>query len=72
MSNCKYFQECEFVLQYVAQVKPHWDDFVNLYCHGDFQDICKRLEWFETYGSKPAPDLMPTGRRVPEMIDEQK
>jgi hypothetical protein len=71
MSVCKYFQECEFVLQYVARVKPHWDDFISLYCHGDFQDVCKRLEWFETYGDKPAPDLMPTGRRVPVMIDKQ-
>ena len=72
MPKCKHFQDCEFVLRYVAQVKPHWDDFVSLYCYGDFQDICKRLDWIDKHGSKPAPDLMPTGHHVPGVIDDQK
>ena len=64
MSKCQHFQDCEFVLRYVSRVKPHWDDFVSLYCHGDFQDVCKRLEWITEHGEKPAPKLMPTGRLV--------
>ena len=68
MKECRYFQECEFVLHYVAQVKPHWDDFVNLYCHGDFQDVCKRREMFVRFKTRPEPDLMPTGQRVPGIL----
>lgn len=64
MAKCQYFNDCEFVLRYVPKVKPHWDDFVSLYCQGDFQDICKRLEWINMHGAKPAADLMPTGQRV--------
>ena len=70
MDQCLHFQECEFVLRYVAQVQPHWDDFVSHYCHGDFQDVCARRKWFETHGTKPAAVLMPTGSRVPGMMDE--
>ena len=57
--ECKYLPECEFVLHYVAQFKPHWDDFVSLYCRGDFQDVCKRLEHYKVNGPRPDPDLMP-------------
>lgn len=71
MSKCQYLHECEFVLRYVAKVKPHWDDFVSLYCHGDFQDVCKRLEYFRVHGTRPAPDLMPTGHHVPGIIDQE-
>lgn len=70
MEKCQHFKDCEFVLRYVSQVKPHWDDFVSLYCHGDFQDVCKRLEWIREHNSKPAPELMPTGNRVPELINK--
>ena len=69
MQECKYLKECEFVLHYVSQVKPHWNDFVRLYCRGDFQDVCKRREKFERDNIRPAPDLMPTGQRVPGMLD---
>ena len=65
MSECKYLQDCDFVLRHVARVAPHWDDFVKHYCRGDFQDICKRLEYFKEHGARPEPDLMPTGRMVP-------
>ena len=71
MSECKYLTNCEFVLKYVAKVKPHWDEFVTLYCHGDFQDVCKRLELCDMYGSMPAPDLMPTGQKVPIIVDKK-
>ncbi len=70
LSRCKYFTDCEFVLRYVSKVKPHWDDFVSLYCHGDFQDVCKRYEWMAEHGRKPSPELMPTGRLVPGMVDQ--
>jgi hypothetical protein len=69
MKECRYLLDCEFVLHYVAQVKPHWDDFVTLYCRGDFQDVCKRREQFERYRKRPEPDLMPTGQRVPEILE---
>jgi hypothetical protein len=68
MKECRDLQECEFVLQYVAQVEPHWDDFVTLYWRGDFQDVCKRREMFERGNSRPEPDLMPTGQRVPGIL----
>ena len=68
MIECKYLKDCEFVLSYVAQVEPHWDDFVSLYCRGDFQDVCKRRAWFKEHGTKPGQDLMPTGQRVPGMM----
>lgn len=68
MATCAHLQECEFVLDYVARAKPHWDDFVSLYCQGSFQDVCHRLAWFEKFGSKPPADLMPTGKRVPEIL----
>ena len=70
MSLCPHFKECEFVLRYVSQVKPHWDDFVSHYCQGDFQDVCKRLEWFREKGTKPPADLMPTGHKVPYIPEE--
>jgi hypothetical protein len=70
MAKCQHFQDCEFVLRYVSKVKPHWDDFVSHYCDGDFQDMCKRLAWIEEHGTKPAPELMPTGRTVPELMDQ--
>ena len=69
MSECQHLRECEFVLRYVSQVKPHWDDFVSLYCRGEFQDVCKRLEHFSKTGSRPDSDLMPTGHRVPEIVE---
>ena len=72
MLECQYLKDCEFVLRYVAQVKPHWDDFISLYCYGDFQDVCKRREWFLAHGTKPSPDLMPTGNRVPAVVDRNK
>ena len=68
MTECKHLKDCEFVLDYVAQVKPHWDDFVSLYCHGDFQEVCKRLAWFKEHDAKPGSDLMPTGQRVPGIM----
>ena len=69
MARCEHFQDCEFVLRHVARVKPHWDDFVSLYCNGDFQDVCKRRAWFKEHGTEPSPDLMPTGKTVPELSD---
>jgi len=67
--ECKHLKDCSFVLRYVARIEPHWDDFVSLYCRGDFQDMCKRLEWFRTYNSMPSAELMPTGHKVPEIVD---
>jgi hypothetical protein len=32
MQECQHLNSCEFVLHYMAQAKPHWDDFVSLYC----------------------------------------
>ena len=72
MTECRYLHECEFVLRYVAQVKPHWDDFVSLYCHGDFQDVCKRLQYFMEHGTQPDSGLMPTGQRVPGIIEQEQ
>ena len=70
MSDCMYLKECVFVLEHVAKVRPHWDDFVALYCRGDFQDVCKRLERLRGDGPPPEPDLMPTGHRVPTISDQ--
>jgi hypothetical protein len=70
MTECKHFRDCEFVLRYVPQVKPHWDDFVSHYCRGDFQDICKRLQRFKTNGTMPEPDLMPNGNKVPYILND--
>ena len=69
MPPCDHMQDCEFVLTYVAKVEPHWDDFVKHYCNGSFQDVCQRLKWFQEHGTKPPADLMPTGQRVPEMLE---
>lgn len=71
MQPCVHMKDCEFILTYVGKVKPHWDDFVNLYCQGSFQDVCHRLRWYQEHGSKPPADLMPTGHRVPEALDMQ-
>jgi len=68
MQTCSYFQHCEFVLTYVAKVRPHWDDFINLYCHGSFQDVCRRRTWFAEKNDAPPADLMPTGNRVPNIL----
>ena len=70
MARCQHFKDCEFVLLYVVKMKPHWDDFVSYYCDGDFQDVCKRLAWFNEHDTRPAPDLMPTGCIVPEFSDQ--
>ena len=72
MASCRHLKNCEFVLLYVKQVKPHWDDFVNLYCHGDFQDVCKRLEAIEKHGRKPEPELMPTGQMISGILLNDK
>ena len=72
MSQCKHFKECEFVLRYVSRVKPHWDDFVSLYCHGNFQDVCKRLEWVNEHNEMPPPELMPTGRYVDGLLRDNQ
>lgn len=69
MTECKHLRDCEFVLRYVAQVKPHWDDFVTHYCRGDFQDVCKRLEHYREFGIRPEPDLMPNGNTVPDIMN---
>ena len=69
MTECRYLRECEFVLRYVSQVKPHWDDFVNLYCRGDLQGFCKRRQSFGECGAKPEANLMPTGHIVPGIIE---
>ena len=69
MAECKHLRDCEFVLRYVAQVKPHWDDFVSHYCRGEFQDVCKRLERYRQGGPRPDADLMPTGHRVPDIVN---
>jgi hypothetical protein len=71
MVECKHLHECEFVLRYVEQVKPHWDDFVTLYCRGVFKENCKRFESFEKLKVKPAPTLMPTGHSVPDILDKK-
>ena len=71
MQECQYLDDCEFVLRYVAKVKPHWDDFVTHYCRGDFQDNCKRLEQFRELGSRPESALMPTGHRVPHIVNKE-
>jgi hypothetical protein len=70
MQECKYFAECEFVLHYVAQVAPHWNDFVTHYCRGEFQDVCERGKVFEGGEARPAPGLMPTGQMVPDILTE--
>lgn len=71
MKECLHFTDCEFVLRYVTKVKPHWDDFVRLYCRGDLQDVCKRLELFNTEGRCPDDDFMPTGHRVPSIVSDK-
>ena len=72
MSECQHLHDCEFVLRYVARVKPHWDDFVSLYCRGVFQENCKRLEQLRELGFCPDPKLMPTGHRVPHVLDQDQ
>ena len=67
--TCPYFEQCEFVLTYISKVEPHWDDFVTHYCKGSFQELCKRKSWFTEQGTPPPVDLMPTGNRVPEIIE---
>lgn len=69
MQECKHLNECEFVLRYVTQVKPHWDDFVSLYCCGDFKENCKRLQHFNEQGTCPDSKLMPTGQMVPQILE---
>ena len=71
MQECQHLNNCEFVLRYVAQVKPHWDDFVSLYCCGDFQENCQRFEHFKAHGMLPASALMPTGQRVPQNLEKE-
>ena len=71
MQECQHLNNCEFVLRHVAQVKPHWDDFVSLYCCGAFQENCKRLEYFKTHGMLPDSALMPTGQRVPQNLENE-
>ena len=68
MQECQHLNSCEFVLRYVAQVKPRWDDFVSLYCCRDFQENCKRLDYFKSHGILPDSELMPTGQRVPQSL----
>lgn len=72
MSECKHLHNCEFVLRYVARVKPHWVDFVSLYCYRDFQEDRKRLEQIRELGSCPDPKLMPTGHLVPHVLDQDQ
>lgn len=71
MQACPHFKDCEFVLTHVSRVKPHWDDFVTHYCHGSFQDVCKRKGWIKEHGGVPPVDLMPTGNRVPAIPDSK-
>jgi hypothetical protein len=71
MPECKHLKDCGFVLRYVALVKPHWDDFVSLYCNGEFQENCKRLEQFREHGTCPDSGLMPTGHRVPPILEQE-
>ena len=68
--TCPYFGQCEFILIYISKVEPHWDDFVTHYCQGSFQELCKRKSWFNEHGTPPPVDLMPSGNRVPEIIEE--
>ena len=70
MTTCPHFQHCEFVLTYIAKVKPHWDDFITHYCQGSFQDLCIRKKWFSEQRGIPPVDLMPTGQRVPAMLQK--
>ncbi len=67
--KCRFLDDCAFVLMYVNRVKPHWDDFIKLYCNGEFQDVCQRLKWFTEQQTRPPAELMPTGHRVPTGLD---
>jgi hypothetical protein len=71
MSVCPYLKECAFVSTYVEQVKPHWNEFVKLYCNGPFQEVCQRLAWYQQQGKKPPAELMPTGCPVPPSLHQQ-
>jgi hypothetical protein len=71
MPTCPYLKECGFVSTYVEQVKPHWNEFVRLYCDGPFQEVCSRLAWYQKDGSKPPAELMPTGLQVPPILHKE-
>lgn len=68
MQTCRYLSRCEFVLKYIPKVRPLWDEFVTLYCQGDFQDVCCRKKWFVEKGEVPPPELMPSGMQVPDLV----
>ncbi|PLX80277.1 MAG: hypothetical protein C0616_08845 [Desulfuromonas sp.] len=72
MEACQCLPSCEFILKYIPQVRPHWDEFVTLYCQGEFQDVCERRKWFVVKGDVPPPELMPSGFTVPSNLSKDE
>ena len=62
--------DCEFVLRYVAQVKPHWDDFRKSLLLRGFSGKLQAAGIISN-PTEYCPDsgLMPTGQRVPQSLE---
>ena len=62
METCPKLEECGFTKKWQESNYLAIMGFINMYCKGDKQQECVRLNYFEEHGDKPSDDLMPSGK----------
>lgn len=61
MSPCPKLDSCRFFVKHGKEIPEASRALVVLYCRGNLQARCKRLEFLEEHGVRPSDDMMPNG-----------
>lgn len=66
MDACEKLEKCGFVLKYGEELACK--GFVNMYCKGEKQLVCKRKEYVAEHGTAPSDDMLPSGQMMAKRI----
>ena len=65
---CENLPTCGFFKKYSETKSLACKGLITLYCKSEKMIECRRLEYIETHGTPPSPDLMPNGMYIKTSI----
>ncbi|MBU1274386.1 MAG: hypothetical protein KJ720_03350 [Proteobacteria bacterium] len=67
MQECPLLSTCGFFAKYQENKSLACRGFINRYCRGAEQDLCKRKQHRLEHGTPPSDDMMPNGRMIADL-----
>ncbi len=64
MTECELLEKCGFFKKYCKSKDLACKGFMNIYCRGEKQKICKRRIYRKEHGVPPSDDMLPSGQMI--------